>query len=182
MSVQFYPNDAPISLRDELKSILYGDILEPGKGRPVLIRRLTDQKCVCQVEQGSIDSNCAYCGGEGWLWSETLNTTYIAKNFGTVLNASNVIKSQSALSLYGYTDENRAVAYVEYDVFPNYERYLRPDHPAYDSIYEIKVDESGNMVRPVVRTAKWALKSVTPQHGDFGRIEFFELGLEKQNV
>ncbi len=180
--MQFYPTGGAIDLREELKAILYGDLIEPGKGRPVLIRRLTDTRCACQVERGSIDANCSYCGGEGWLWSETIHTAYLAKNFGTVLNASNVIKSQSALDLYGYTDENRAVGYMEYNVFPNYERYLRPNHPSYDKLYELKVDTSGQLVRPVIRTAKWAVKSVTPQHGDFGRIEYFELGLEKLNT
>lgn len=182
MSYFPYPSSSTIDLRDELSALLYGDQLDPGIGRKVLIRRLTDRKCACQTEKGSADSNCAYCRGEGWLWTETLNTVYIVRNFGSVLNPSNVIKNQNVTAPYGYTDENRALAYAEYTVFPNYERYLRPDHPSFDQLYELKVDENGNLIRPVVRVAKWAIKSVTPHQGDGGRIEFFELGLEKQNI
>ena len=39
-------------------------------------------------------------------------------------------------------------------------------------------DSSGRFTR----TAKWKVLSVVPTHGDNGRIEMFELGLEKENV
>lgn len=182
MPVNLYSPSSSIDLRDELRQLLYGDMTSQGVGRPVLLRRLTDTRCACASEAGSADSGCPYCQGEGWLWVETLHTSYLAKNYGTVLGAASVIQRQNFLASIGYTDENRALAYLEHTVFLNYERYLRPEHPSFDKLYELKVDANGKLVRPAVRTAKWNIRSVTPHHGDGGRIEFFEVGLEKQNT
>jgi hypothetical protein len=57
-----------------------------------------------------------------------------------------------------------------------------PLDPSYDKLYELKVDDDGTLVQPVMRTAKWKMRSVTPHRGDNGRIELFEIGLEKENV
>lgn len=96
-------------------------------------------------------------------------------------NPAAVISQQNKLDEQGYGDENRALVLFEYSVFPNYERYLRPDHPSYDSLYELKVDADGTMSRPVIRCAKWNIKSATPHQGDNGRVEFFECGLDKSS-
>jgi hypothetical protein len=92
----------------------------------------------------------------------------------------------------GYTDMNRCTAYVEVfrddgsQVYPDYERYTIQTAKAYDKLYEVKVDPEGDPVTDssgrFTRTAKWKVLSVVPTHGDNGRIEMFELGLEKENV
>ena len=179
----YYPVPHVFDLREELAALLNGDDTNPGIGQSVLIRRLLDKHCVCwDGLRGSPDPNCRYCQGEGWLFVETLNTMYVARNFGSVLNPATVISRQQGLADYGITDENRALGFCQYDVFPNYERYLRPDHPAFDKVYELKVDDAGELIQPVIRTAKWKMRSVTPHRGDNGRIELVEVGLEKENA
>jgi hypothetical protein len=178
-----YPAAQVFDLRNELKKLFYGDIDNPGIAQSALIRRLQDEFCECwNVQTNSADDNCRYCQGEGHKWIETLNHIFLIRNFGGVMNPSSVISRQNNLTNYGYTDENRALAYTEYDCFPNYERYLGQDHPSYDKLYELKVDFEGKLVQPLVRTIKWKMRSVTPHRGDFGRIEYFELGLEIESV
>ena len=178
----YYPRLKSFDLRFEMHELLYGNYDQAPIGRPLLLRRIKDQKCVCWVStEGGGDPNCKYCGGEGYLWTETLETGYITRNFGSVQNPATVISQENRLAQLGYEDENRALCFFEYTVFPNYERYLRPDHPSFDSLYELKVDPDGTLTRPVIRTAKWNVRSATPHQGDGGRVEFFELGLDKKS-
>jgi hypothetical protein len=179
----YYPANQVLNLRDELTALFYGDESNPGIAQTVLIRRLLDQHCACwYASNGSPNSACQYCQGEGFLFVETLNNVYIARNFGSVLNPASVINRQEFLAQYGLTDENRALCIAEHDCFPNYERYLKPEHPSYDKLYELKVDDDGVLVQPVVRTAKWKMRSVTPHRGDGSQVTYFEVGLEKENL
>lgn len=179
----YYPTAQVLDLRDELHILLFGGGDNPGIAQAVLIRRLLDQHCACwDGISGSPTPSCVYCQGEGYLFVETLNGVYIARNFGSVLNPASVINRQEFLAQYGLTDENRALCIAEHDCFPNYERYLKPEHPSYDKLYELKVDDDGVLVQPVVRTAKWKLRSVTPHRGDGSQITYFEVGCEKENL
>ena len=179
----FYPKTGSFDLREEIHGILHGDELGDGVGRSILIRRIKDQTCVCfDKSKGSTNPGCRYCLGEGYMWTETLNFGYLGRNLGSVLGSSTVISNQNALANFGTSDDGKALAYFEYDVFPNYERYLRPDHPTCDKLFELKVDDNGNLVQPIIRVAKWKMRSVTPHQGDRGRIEFFECGLDKENL
>lgn len=179
--MKLWPDNNVVDLRQEIKDLFYGSLDGPGISRPVLIRRLQDQKCVCWTENSqSAKPGCRYCLGEGFLFTETLEQVYIARNFGSVQNPATVISIQSALAPYGYTDENRCLAFAEYFVFPDYERYSIPTTHKFDALFELKIDENGDLVTPIIRTAKWQVRSVTPHHGDHGRIEYFELGLQKE--
>lgn len=178
-----YPPAQSLDLRDEMDRVLFGYFDEPGVGRPVLVRFLQDTHCACwDGSTGSPDPHCAWCQGEGYQWYEQAFTAYIARNFGSVQAASTVISQQTQLVGYGYSDGQKALAFMRFDSFPNYERYLRPDHPSYDKMYELKVDQNGLAVLPYVRAAKWQMRSVTPHHGDFGRIEYFECGLNAEST
>jgi hypothetical protein len=44
------------------------------------------------------------------------------------------------------------------------------------------VDDNGVLVQPVIRTAKWKMRSVTPHRGDDSKIVYHEIGLVKENV
>ena len=183
MSNDFYPELASFDLREEFEKLLYGSYDGPPIYQTVMVRFIQDEKCACfDANSGSPDALCPWCNGEGFLFDEVLKDCYIARNWGNVLNPSSVIQRQNFLGPYGYTDENRAMAYMDYKAFPRYERYLKPEHPTYDKLYELKVDDNGELSYPLVRVAKWNMKSVTAHHGDWGRIEYFEIGLEKQNI
>lgn len=184
MSRSYYPTLVGFDLREHLQATLRGDLVSPGIGRPVIIRKITDTPCWCFNQQtGSGNPHCASCQGEGFQFKEIfVKEVYIARSFGSVLGSSTQISQQSALSGYGYTDPHKAVAYTEHTTYPDYDRYVKGENKVPDKLYELKVDEDGNLVHPPVRMAKWKIKSVIPHHGDMGRVEFIELGLDKENI
>ena len=181
MSNLFYPESRQFDLREEMDNLLFGSFENAPLGAPVIVRRILDQTCACWNGQtGSADPNCKYCQGEGYLWTEDLETAYIVRNFGGVMNPSSVITRENVVTQIGVTMENRALAYMTYRAFPNWERYIKPEHPTYDKLYELKVDEDGNLQYPLIRAAKWQIREVSPHRGDYGRVEYVELGLNKE--
>jgi hypothetical protein len=178
-----YPEQHHIDLRDEFHKIIYGDYITPAQGRPILIRSFSETKCTCYDKNtGSPDPFCPYCDGEGYLFTEFLTYAYFARNFGSVQNPATVISQDNFLSSYGYSDGQRALAFVEWLTFPDYEKYTLPKSQIYDKLFEMKVNPNGSLLYPNTKVAKWKMRAVTPHHGDGGRIEYFELGLEKENV
>lgn len=175
---------ANIDLREEMHAILFGRVDLLPQGRPFTLRVMTDTHCVCwdNTTGGSTTPDCRYCGGEAYYWSEYLFTMWMAQGVAPVYKPGFLANGMYPQAAIGYTDPNRATCYCEYTVFPNYERYTLPANPAPDKLYAMKVNDDGSMHIPAVRTSKWKILNVVPLHGDFGRVEFFELSLEKEIV
>src|SRR5208283_4576608 len=127
MTNLLYPESRPFDIRDEIDNLLFGGWENAAIGAKVIIRRVVDQKCVCYdnpPNPGSANPNCVYCQGEGYLWMEDLETAYIGRNIGSVINPSSVISQENAVTPIGITDDSRAVAIMRYSAFPNWERYI----------------------------------------------------------
>lgn len=178
-----YPEMEAFDMREQFDWLMLGNFEEPGVARPAIYRKLSDIKCKCfDSLEGSPDPNCVYCNGEGYLFTEEIKQVYFAKNFGSVLGSSTQISQQSQLASYGYTDANKCLAFMFWYDIPDYERYSIPSRPAPDKLFELKVLEDGDMDPNLARTEEWRVRSVTAQHGVNGRVEYFELGLEKVSV
>ena len=178
-----YPEMTAFDLREQFQWIMMGDVEGPGIARPATYRKLSNTQCTCfNKEAGSPDPNCIYCKGEGYLFTEEIKMVYFAKNFGSVLGSSTQISQQSQLTIAGVVDDNKALAFMFWYDIPDYERYSIPTRPAPDKIFEIKVDSAGQMDDPPILTDEWRVRSVTAHQGDNGRVEYFELGLEKVTV
>lgn len=178
-----YPEMTGFDLREEFTWLLLGNFESPGVGRPALYRKLTNTRCTCFIVlTGSPDPNCIYCNGEGYLFTEEVKIVYFAKNFGSVLAGATQISQQSQVASYGVTDANRALAFMFWYDVPDYERYAIPNRPAPDKLFGLKVDDNGQLFEPLTRTEEWRIRSLTAHHGDNGRIEYFELGIEKVSV
>lgn len=173
-----------IDLREELHALLFGRVDLIAQGRPFILRQMTDTHCVCwdNTSGGSKTPNCRYCGGEAYYWTEQEFTMWMAQGVAPVYKPGFLANGQYPQAQLGYTDPNRATAYCEWNVFPNWERYTLPTNPSPDKLYALKVDGDGQKVTPIVRVSKWKIMNVVPLHGDFGRVEFFELTLEKEIV
>lgn len=174
----FYPANTPFDLRDALNKVLYGSVTEPPMGQVILWRQLTDTKCACwDNSSGGPIQSCTYCQGEGYQFYESLQTVYI--------NRQQVPKPGSAFPLspigLGNIPQD-VVAYSEYSMFPNYEAYTFTTKANFDKIYELKVNDDGTLVVPYIKTKKWILQNVTPYIGDYGRVEYFALGLKQQTT
>lgn len=179
----FSDSSLTIDLRDEMDALLFGNAGVTPQGRPVALRRITDVRCACwDGVSGGPNKDCSYCGGEGYLWTESQETMIIFRGVAPIYKPGFLASSQYPMGDLGYTDPNRGTAYCRWDVFPDYERYTIPTHKSYDKMYELKVGPEGGLSFPVVRTTKWKLLNVVPLFGDFGRVEFFELTCDKETV
>lgn len=176
-------------MRQHLHIVLFGGLDIPAQGQFVILREFNDVQCpACyDVNQGgSRRLNCAYCLGEGYQFTERIVTMALFAGVAPVYKPAILGSGQYPLADYGDTDPNRYTGYCEYTIYSNYERYTLPQNKTPDKLYQIKVDSTG---RPVydstgqpVRSAKWKILSNTPIRGDQGRVEYFELGLIKENV
>lgn len=182
--MEFYTDTPNIDLREEMHAILFGRVDILPQGRPFILRRMTDVHCVCwdPVSGGSKTPDCRYCGGEQYYWTETPFTMWMAQGVAPVYKPGFLANGQYPQSQLGYTDPNRGTCYCEWTVFPDYERYTLPSNPAPDKLYSLKVNADGSEQFPNVRDSKWKIMNVVPLHGDFGRVEFFELTLEKEII
>jgi hypothetical protein len=194
--MDFYQGlSSTIDLREELHAVLWGRFPEPGQGQCVVFRRLTNTHCPgCWSDKtsGSTLPNCKYCQGEGYQFYEREELIGFFRGAAPVYKGGVLATGQYPQMGTGYTDVNKATGYIEVmrpdgtETYPDYERYLIQDKKSYDRMYELKVDIEGNVVRNSAgiptRTAKWKILNVIPLRGDYGRIEFFELALEKINI
>lgn len=180
--MDFYPTSSGIDLRDEMHRMIYGGMGVIGQGRPVLLRHLTDTPCACVQPNGSADDQCPYCQGEGFQFWETQEYLYIARGVAPIYKPGYLATGNYPQASYGYTDPNRATGFCEYTVFPDYERYINGQKKTVDKVYELKpnIDGSGPLL-PLTRMTKWKVLSLTPLHGDQGRVEFFECALESED-
>lgn len=181
--MNFFNDDNNLDLREELHDLLFGRSDLTPVGRPFILRKLTDTVCSCwDGVSGGPRGNCVYCQGEGYQFYEYTVTMFLVTGAAPVYKPGFLGNGQYPQDLAGYTDPSKATAFCEYNVFPAYERYRITTHQSHDKLYELKVTPSGSLYYPVTRAGKWKIFNVTPIHGDYGRIEFFELSLEKETV
>ena len=177
-------------LRTEIHAVIFGSINVPAQGRPVVLRELTDTTCpACwsKDDGNSRRANCTYCQGEGYQFTERLVTMVLFQGVAPIYKPAILGSGKYPEGGYGYTDPERVTIYCEWNIWPNYERYTLPANSAPNKLFEVKIDANGNAVfdpttRQPIRAAKWKVLSVTPMFGDGGRVEFFELGAEKETV
>jgi hypothetical protein len=181
--MDFYPSKTNIDLREEMDAILYGRMDMIPQGRKVILRELTDTFCECWdgLEGGPIQ-DCKYCQGEGYKFRERMVTMAIYRGVAPVYKPGYLGKGVYPQNEWGYDDPNRATCYCDYRTFKNYERYTLTEHKYFDKLYEVKLKEDGSVYYPITRSLKWKILNVVPIHGDYGRIEYFELALSKENI
>jgi hypothetical protein len=184
------PYQSTTDMRVQMHVVLFGSDDFIAQGQPVILRELTNDTCMAcwsKLEGNSSRSNCPYCDGEGYVFRERFLTMALFPGVAPVYKPGVLGSGQYPNAAYGYTDPERATGYCEWNVWLNYERYTKPDNEAPNKLYQLKVDINGNTVWEIpnkvpVRAAKWRILSVTPILGDHGRVEYFELGCEKEIV
>jgi hypothetical protein len=144
--------------------IIHGRVDLVPQGREVIRRKLTDQKCTAcwdEKSQGSRRPDCRYCKGEGYMFRESFVKMAFFRGMAPVYKPGVQATGQYPGSDWGYSDPDRATAFCEYTVFPDYERYTLQTNPAFDKLYELKVDSDGQTVRPIIRSGKWKVMNVS---------------------
>jgi hypothetical protein len=182
--MDFYGEIANIDLREQLHGVLFGTYDDLPQGIPVILRQLSDTFCSCwDPIAGGSRGHCPYCLGEGYQFTESYQTMKIFAGVAPIYKPGFLQSGDYPINQTGYMDPNRGTAYCEYNVFPNWELALHGDKKAFDKLYELKTDDLGNIESDTasqpVRAVKWRILNVTPLRGDHGRVELFELALEK---
>lgn len=187
---QIDPYLSTTDMRAQMHALIFGAVDVMAQGRPFILRELSDKVCKgcwSKDDGNSKRSNCPYCQGEGYEFTERMVKMILFSGVAPVYKPAILGSGQYPTSGYGYTDPERATVYCEWSIWPNYERYTLPSNQAPNKLFEVKVDSDGNAVwdlkaKMPIRTAKWKILSVTPIFGDGGRLEYFELGAEKEVV
>jgi hypothetical protein len=187
MSTDFYPeasSTGDIDLRVEMHNTIWGSLDMVAQGKQVLWYHMTNDKCACWsgLEGSSARADCPYCKGLGYMFTQTIETLCIYPGVAPIYKPGATATGIYPQSAYGYTDPNKATGFCEYTVIPNYETYTYNLRKVMDILHELKVDSTGRTVSPFVFTSKWKLLTLTPIRGDFGRVEYFELSLDKSVV
>ena len=186
-TIDFYQSST--DMRVEMHNVLFGSPDVPPQGRWFILRELTDTTCTAcwSPDGGTHRANCPYCDGEGYQFRERMIVMALFYGVAPVYKPSVLGTGQYPAAQWGYTDPDRATAYAEWSTWPNYERYTLPDNSAPDKLFEVKTDSNGQAMRDIakkspIRVAKWKMLSITPITGDGGRVEYFEIGLDKEVI
>jgi hypothetical protein len=184
--MDFFANlGSNIDLRDELHDLTHGAADVVSQGRDVIVRELTNQTCTAcwdKTSGGSNNPHCRYCDGEGYMWRERIVKMIVFRGVAPVYKPGNLATGQYPEADFGYVSPDKSTAYCEWWIFPDYEKFTDDGMKRYDMLYELKVTGDGNTYYPLVRTAKWKMLTVTPIHGDNGRVEYFEIGMDKASL
>lgn len=173
-NINFNTINSGVDLRQEFNTILYGDSSNTRQGWPHIIRNMRRNvdgsaiKCTCYSElNGAASPGCVYCLGEGFLWDEhwiISRSEYLG---------SGGLSSKYRISPPGEIRADMKVFYFRYDTNILYG----------DKIIEVKLDEEGNYISPIVRVAIYRPETIRELRGNNGRIEFITVFcLEKDAI
>ena len=179
-----------IDMRQEMHKVIFGALDLTAQGIFVVLREFNDIHCVAcwdPITGGMSRVDCPYCKGEGYQFSERMVKMAVFAGVAPVYKPSILGSGQYPVAEMGPTDPDRYTAYCEWNVYPNFERYTLPLFKTPDKLYVVKVNTVGTPVQdPVtgqpVRASKWKILTITPITGDYGRCEYFELGLEHEVI
>jgi len=158
-------------LRQVFRSFIFGT--GPGsvpKGTYFIIRHMrTDEKgtrisCTCRTDgqqeaAQNVGHLCRFCGGEGYLWDDTLIKGYLSWEYPQ--------EDVSRGRPFGRWSPEAPVLYLEYN----------SEIAVHDRILEPEKDFEGNLINPLQTESRYAVVAVHKMRGDRGRIEYIRVRL-----
>ena len=174
MTYGFYNTDISpaidISIRDEVRKILYGDsfnkpysmwavlrkLKRDGNGEPILSENVdfvTDEPDLLNKPKGVTP--------EGYVYEDKI--IRVGWSLGRLLNQD--VRFFEA----GMQEMKKIRGYFAYED--------RPDE--LDQLFMLKVDDMGNPLNPLSFTERYIVATVFPQMADMGRVEFWTALLER---
>jgi hypothetical protein len=168
------PTSAEIDLRAELDELFFGYKSGIRHGYPCLIRHLRRDAnnkpiaCTCLNSlTREADPDCSYCYGEGYLFDEEWHWTY-----STYGGADGGLINRNTWMPPGAVRVDFKVFYFRYDTSIFYG----------DKVVEVKMDEEGNILQPVVRSIIYSPQTINKLRADNSRIEFITVYCREESA
>lgn len=161
----------PADLRAEFEHLIDGYGGFDGIGQVHVLRRLSREGefCVCwDAVQGS-SSDCKYCQGESYVWTEAYHRAYFTQTFGRGITG---VRQQNILEPVGYMDEGKALVYMKASAAPR----------AGDAIYRLKLNDEGALYYPIERVEKWKISAVEDKRYDRARLAYYICLCEREEA
>jgi len=156
-------------IRAEVRGMLYGIGSEPPRGHWVQILRVNlNRPCCINKHSGKWDEpnpNCKACEGLGFFPTKVYTMAFYSFMSGDEKSAAPEI-----LHIHGER------YYVTNEVFVDQRQ------AELSALYEILLDANGNIVEPVQRVVRYNIKAAVPYREDHGKLQYWALNVEKQEV
>jgi len=151
-----------VDLRKEFNDLVLGHGTYTGIG-VFMLHRLMDRagtRCLCWNQNRGSSTNCKYCKGESFQWTEQWVRGYFTQTFGRALTAATVANE---LLLPGIFDKDKAMMYLPHTATPE----------TGDSMFRIRMDSEGKPYYPIERTEKWRCVNVEDRRQENGELAFW---------
>jgi hypothetical protein len=159
----------PADLKTEFDRLIDGYAGFEGIGQILALRKLNSDFCVCyDAVQGS-SSDCKYCKGESYTWTESYHRAYFTQTFGRGITG---VRQQSILEPPGYMDEGKALVYMKTSAAPS----------AGDKIFRVRLNDAGSLYYPIERIEKWKIVAVEDKRYDRARLAYYICLCEREEA
>lgn len=151
-----------INLRDEFNALVLGRGSYPGIGIFMIHRILSRDgaRCPCWNENRGSSSDCIYCKGESYSWTEVWARGYFTQTYGRSLVSPPI---PNKLLPAGVFDLDKSLIYLPYNVEPQ----------TGDSFFRIRLDLAGKPYYPIERVEKWRAVNVEDRRQESGELAFW---------
>ena len=157
-----------INLRDHFNKLVLGDGATQGLGIYMLHRILDRGKvrCACWDQNRGSSSNCKFCKGESYTWSEVWVRGYFTQTYGRSLTAATQVNE---LREVGIVDHDKCLIYLPADYMPE----------TGDAMFRIRLNVEGKPYYPVERVEKWRCVNVEDRRQENGEVAFWLILCER---
>jgi hypothetical protein len=161
--------DNPVDLRTEFDQLIDGANAFDGIGQILILRSMSSEFCVCYDPVQGSSSDCKYCLGETYVWTEAYHRAYFTQTFGRGITG---IRQQSKLEGPGYFDEGKALVYMKASAAPT---------PG-DKIHRVRLNDAGSLYYPIERIEKWKITAVEDKRYDRARLAYYICLCEREEA
>ena len=151
-----------VDLRQEFNNLVLGHGTYPGIGQFIL-HRIMDRsgtRCLCWDQNRGSSSNCKYCKGESFSWTEEWVRGWFTQTYGRSLTGAT---ETNTLLPPGQLDHDKALMYLPEDTQPQ----------TGDALFRIRLNTEGKPYYPVERIEKWRAVNVEDRRQESGELAFW---------
>lgn len=158
--ISIHSGDLDINLRKEFESLVLGNAPYKGIGTYLVHREMTGVHCACWDNTRGSSSNCKYCKGESFTWTEKWVRAWFTQTYGRSLTGGTQLHE---LRPEGIFDKDKAIAYVPAEYKP----------ATGDALFRIRLNAEGKPYYPIERVEKWRCVNVEDRRQENGELAFW---------